>query len=641
MTENDMQRQLKAILSADVKGYSKLMGEDDESTVHTITAYREIMSGVVEKHQGRVVDSPGDNILAEFGSTLNAVNSAIAIQQRLEKETEKLPADRRMQFRIGINLGDIIHKGDRIYGDGVNVAARIESLADPGGISISRGVFDQVKRKVRHGFEYLGEHSVKNIPEPVRIYRVLLSPEFDGKVIGEPSRQISRIKRPYVIAAVLILVFSAAMLLYFYPRQPDIEPASVAKMAYPLPDEPSIAVLPFDNMSGDPDQEFFSDGMTDDLITDLSKISSLFVIARNSTFAYKGKPIKIRQVAEELGVRYVLEGSVRRVADRIRINTQLIDATTGGHLWAERYDGNLDDVFGLQDKITRKIVIALSVKLTQSEENQVARIDTIKTPAYDAFLKGWGHYVRRTPNDFAKAVRYFEKAIELDSNYGRAYAALAATFWESYYRFWHESLNLEWYETRLRAEKYIQTAMQKEPTSLSHIVTSKMLIARHQYDEAIAETERALAIDPNDANSFVAMAHNLIYAGKPKQAVAYIERAMRIDPDYPSYYLLVFGLAQFGMGQLEKAASLFEKALARNPENYVAFIPLAAAYAHLNRNEEARDIIEKLNEFLPIVTLSLIQDCPLWQFKHYDDRDRLIHGLEKAGMAKTPYDLLS
>lgn len=426
----------------------------------------------------------------------------------------------------------------------------------------------------------------------------------------------------------------------YLQQSKKVERASIDKMAFPLPDKPSIAVLPFDNLSGDPMQEYFSDGMTDDLITDLSKISSLFVIARNSTFAYKGNPIKIRQVAEELGVRYVLEGSVRKVADRIRINAQLIDATTGGHLWAERYDGNLGDVFSLQDKITRKIVVALAVKLTQSEEDQVARKDTIKVPAYDAFLKGWAHYVRRTPGDFAKAVHYFEKAIEMDSNYGRAYAALAATYWESYYRFWHESLNVQWYETRVRAEEYIKAAMKKNPTSLAYSVISKMLIARHRHDEALAETERALALDPNDANSYIAVAYALIYIGKPKDAVDYIERAMRIDPEYPAYYLFVLGLAHFGMEQLEKAASLFEKALERNPENYIALIPLAATYAHLNRKNEAKDLIKKLNEFMPIVTLALIEECPLWQYKNYIDRDRLMSGLDEAGMAKTHYDLL-
>jgi adenylate cyclase len=579
MPEERARRKLSGILSADAVGYSRLMRQDEVATVATLKGHKDVMASLIERYRGRVVDSPGDNLLAEFGSVVDAVECAADIQKQLKNKNEGLPDNRKMDFRIGINLGDVLEEKERIYGDGVNIAARIEGLAESGGICISRTTYDSIKDKLSLGYAYLGEHTVV--------------------------------------------------------------PASIDQMAFPMPVKPSIAVLPFDNMSGDPTQEYFSDGMTDDLITDLSKISSLFVIARNSTFAYKGKPIKIRQVAEELGVRYVLEGSVRKVADRIRINAQLIDATTGGHLWAERYDGNLGDVFSLQDKITRKIVIALAVKLTQSEEAQVTRKDTTKIPAYDAYLKGWAHYARHTPDDFAKAAHYFEKAIELDSNYGRAYAALAAIYWESFYRFWHESLNMEWHETRMRAEEYIQTAMEKDPTPLAHNVTSKMLIARHEYDEAIAETERALALDPNDASSYLSMAYALIYVGKPKEAIDYIERAMRIDPDYPAYYLFVLGLAHFGMEQLEKAASLFEKALERNPENYVALIPLAATYAHLNRKKEARDIIERLKEFVPIVTLAMIEECPLWQYKNYVDRDRLMSGLEEAGMAKTAYDLLS
>ena len=642
MKEERAKRKLSGILSADAVGYSRLMQEDEASTIRTLEDSKELMANLIQQCRGKVADAPGDNLLAEFGSVVDATDCAVKIQRELKTKNTEMPDNRKMEFRIGVNLGDVVEETDRIYGNGVNIAARLEGLAEPGGICISRTAFDHVKNKLEVGYEYLGEHSVKNIAEPVRVYRVLSEPEAAGKVIGE-KRFIGRISRKTAMVAIIILFIVAGGLIgwnIYLHQSKKVEPASVEKMAFPLPDKPSIAVLPFDNLSGDPKQEYFSDGMTDDLITDLSKISSLFVIARNSTFAYKGKPITIRQVAEELGVRYVLEGSVRKVTDRIRINAQLIDATTGGHLWAERYDGNIGDVFSLQDKITRKIVIALALKLTQSEEDQVAHKDTIIVPAYDAFLQGWAHYVRRTPDDFAKAVHYFEKAIELDSNYGRAYAALSATYWESYYRFWHESLNMQWYETRERAEEYIQAAMKNNPTPLAHSVTSKILIARHEYDGAIAETERALALDPNDASSYIAMAYALIYVGKPKEAVDHIERAIRIDPEYPAYYLFVLGLAHFGMEQLDKAASLFEKALERNPENYVPLIPLAATYAHLSRKKEARDEIKKLIEFIPFITLSLIRVCPLWQYKNFVDRDRLMGGLDKAGMAKTQYDLL-
>ena len=292
MVENQTQRKLTAILSADVKGYSKLMGDDDEATVNTITAYRKVITELIQNHQGRVVDTPGDNILAEFSGALNAVNSAIEIQKKLETENGKLPANRRMDFRIGINLGDVLHKEDRIYGDGVNVAARIESLADPGGVCISRGVFDQVKKKVRQGFEYMGEHTVKNISEPVRIYRILFRPEFEGKVIEASANRKAKLQKPYVIAIAAILICSGALLWFYYSRSIPIEPASIEKMAYPLPEKPSIAVLPFDNLSGDPSQEFFSDGLTEEIITTLSKSPKIFVIARNSTDTYKNRSDK-------------------------------------------------------------------------------------------------------------------------------------------------------------------------------------------------------------------------------------------------------------------------------------------------------------------------------------------------------------
>jgi adenylate cyclase len=427
MTTERVKRKLSAIFSADVKGYSRLMREDEVATVDTLKAYREAMSGLIQEHRGRVVDTPGDNLLAEFASVVDAVQCAVEVQRELRAKNVELPESRRMDFRIGVNLGDVIQEEERIYGDGVNVAARVEGLADGGGICISGTAFDHVRTKLSVGFEYLGEQTVKNIPEPVRVYRVLIEPELAGKVIGE--KRVGFRQWQWVAMVVAVLVGAGAVMiwdLYQRKRTPPVEIASVERMAYPLPDKPSIAVLPFENLNRDPEQEYFVDGMTDDLITDLSKISGLFVIARNSAFTYKGKPVKIRRVAEELGVRYVLEGSVRKADNRVRINAQLIDATTGGHLWAERYDGEMGDVLTLQDRITGKIVAALAVKLKAGEQEQIARKYTDNEAAYDAFLQGRAHYVRRTPDDFAKAVRYFKKAIELDPNYGRAYAGKPA-----------------------------------------------------------------------------------------------------------------------------------------------------------------------------------------------------------------------
>jgi TolB-like protein len=587
------------------------------------------------------VDSPGDNILAEFASVLDAVNCAVEIQRELAERNSEVPANRRMQFRIGVNLGDIVEDGERIYGDGVNIAARIEGLAEAGGICISGIVYDQVKHKLGLEYEYQGEHEVKNIPEPVRAYRVLSYPGAAAHRVIKAKKALGKTWRNVVVVIVSVLVMVAAVATWhFYFRPPPMEVANVEKMAFPLPDRPSIAVLPFENLSEDPKQEYFADGMTDDLITDLSKISGLFVIARNSAFTYKGKPVKTRQVAEELGVRYVLEGSVRKADNRVRINAQLIDATTGGHLWAERYDGEMGDVLALQDRITGKIVAALAVKLTAGEKEQIARKYTDNVAAYDAFLQGREHYFRYTPDDFAEAARYFEKAIELDSNYGQAFAALALTYWESSHNLWYTDLGVSNYEARIRAEIYLQKAI-NSPTALAYQVASRVLTDRAEHEEAIAKAQRAIAFDPNDANSYLAKAYALIYAGRPKEAFDLVQRAMRLDPHYPAYYLFVLGLAHFGMEQFEKAAISFERALKRNPINYVPLIPLTAAYAHLDREHEAAASIEKLHKVLPMLTLRFISyGTPLCSYKNPVDKNRLLGGLRKAGMPETPYDVL-
>ncbi len=632
MTTQRVKRKLSAILSADVRGYSRLMSQDEEATVKTLKQHRETISGLILDHRGRVVDAPGDNILAEFGSVVDAVKCAVEIQQALNTKNAGLPEDRRMNFRIGVNLGDVIEEEDRIYGDGVNIAARLEGLAEGGGIYISGTAFDQVKNKLSVGYQYVGKQVVKNIPDPVRAYNVLMEPEAAGKVIGEEEPKPAKWGWKTVAAGILVLVVLAGGVVWnFYFRAPRIETASVEKMAYPLPDKPSIAVLPFVNLSEDPKQEYFTDGMTDDLITDLSKISGLFVIARNSAFTYKKKSVKIGQVAEELGVRYVLEGSVRKVDNRVRINAQLIDATTGGHLWAERYDGNLGDIFALQDRIREKIVAAIAVKMTAGEQEQIARRYTKSVAAYDAFLQGRAHYVRRTPEDFVKAVHYYEKAIELDPDYGRAYAALALTYWESQHHFWNQSLDVSWYGARFRAEKYLQTAT-KNPTALSHQVASKLHVDQHEHEEAIAEAQRAIALDANDSDSYLAMAYALIHFGKPEEALDFVEKAMRLDPYYPAYYLFVLGLAHFSMERFEEAATLFERALKRNPIDYVPLIHLAAAYGHLVRGQEAAAAVTELNKAHPGISLGFMGAPFMLKYKHRVDNDRLLDGLRRAGL---------
>jgi len=641
MSEKGFKRKLTAIISADVVGYSRLMDDNEEETIRTLNEYRASMSKLIQHYRGRVVDTTGDNLLAEFASAVDAINCAVELQRELAERNTELSYERKMEFRIGINVGDVIEEEDRIYGDGVNIAARVEGLAEPGGICISGRVYDQVENKLDFNYEYMGEQEVKNIAKPVRIYRVLSHPGAAAhRVIEAKGAMEKKWRKAVLVAAAIVIAAAGGFVIWnFFLRHPSIEPASVEKMAFPLPGKPSIAVLPFVNLSDDPKQEYFADGMTDDLITDLSKISGLFVIARNSTFTYKGKPVKIRQVAEELGVRYVLEGSIRRAADRVRINTQLIDATSGGHLWAERYDGHIGDIFGLQDKITQKIVAALALKLTVGEQEYVVRKETENIAAYDAFLKGWEHYRRFTPDDFAKACSYFEKVLEFDPDYGRAHAALAQTYWrglELGWR-WQMGLGVGWSEGRVLARKYLQTAM-KHPTSLAHQVASEMCIFRREYDEAIYEANRAIALDPNDHRAHWIMAWARIYAGSPEDAVDFAKTAMRLDPHYAAPNLFLLGLAHFSMGKLEEAVTLFERAHTHNPDLRGLSAPLSAAYAHLGRDKEAQlALVNYRNEWSwwgwsP----DLLRVMQFFPFRDPEVADRLADGLLKAGLPGQP-----
>ncbi|UCB49258.1 MAG: guanylyl cyclase, partial [Deltaproteobacteria bacterium] len=554
MNNEDIKRKLSAILSADVKEYSRLMSQDEVGTIRTLKAYKEAMGTVIQHYKGRVVDAAGDNLLAEFGSVVDAVNCAVEVQRELAERNEELPYSRRMEFRIGINLGDVVEEEGRIYGDGVNIAARVESLAEAGGICISGTVYDQIKNKLGFEYEFLGEQEVKNIAEPVRVYRVLSFPGAAAHRVVKAKTAVGRTWRNVALGIVAVIVLGAAVAiwnLYIRPARPPVEVASVEKKATPLEDKPSLAVLPFVNMSDDPKQEYFSDGITEDLITDLSKIAGIFVIARNSTFTYKGKAVKIRQVAEELGVRYVLEGSVRKAGELVRINAQLIDSTSGHHLWAERYDGNMEEVFALQDEITGKIVKALAVKLTVSEKEKVALKGTKDIAAYDTFLKGWEYYLRETPDDFAKAISYFKKAIELDPNYGRAYAALAMFYWRS------RDLGMQWtlksglsFTDRFRVRGYLEMAM-KNPTSIAHQVASLMALHRREHEKAITEAERAIAIDSNEPGCHRALASALIFGGRPEEAVDTLKKVMVLDPRNLAGPLYLLGLAYFAMGDLE------------------------------------------------------------------------------------------
>jgi TolB-like protein/class 3 adenylate cyclase/tetratricopeptide (TPR) repeat protein len=639
-----VERRLAAIMAVDVVGYSRLMGADEVGTLRKLKAHRgDLIDPVIAGHRGRIVKTTGDGLLVEFPSVVQAVACAVAVQRGMLSRNAPEPEDKRVVFRIGINVGDIIIDGNDIFGDGVNVAARLESLCEPGGLCISRTANDQIQDKLSLPFVDLGEHTVKNITRPVGVFglatkdiealpeeEVHREPQPTLPAVATASLPRHRAVRFVAAASVAILLAGGVWFASQYRAAPTSNPV--------LPDRPSIAVLPFENMGGDPEQAYFADGMTEDLITDLSKIAGLLVIARNSTFAYKGKGRDIREIAKALGVRYILEGSVRRAGAEVRINAQLIDATTGGHLWADRYDGEMKNVFGLQDKVTRSVVSALAVKLTQEDRERVTRHETENAQAYDVFLKGWQHYLLQTPEDFRTAIDYFKKAADLDPKYGRAYAALAATYWEASTRYWDVALGFKRHqEARAQAEHYLTQAM-RNPTPLAHQVASAILLQGQQHGEAIAEAKLAIAADPNDADAYIALANALSFTGKAAEALDQVERAIRLNPHYPPQYLYQRGLAQFAMKQLDKAAADLEQAIGRNRDDYWSQRLLLATYGLLGRRADAAKTIESIKAGTKQGRLAFydpltIRATTYWYpFAENSDAERFADGLRKAGI---------
>ena len=628
MTAQGVKRKLSAILSADVEGYSRLMSQDEEATVKTLKEHRETISGLILDHRGRVVDAPGDNILAEFGSVVDAVKCAVEIQKALKPKNAELPEDRRMHFRIGVNLGDVIEEEDRIYGDGVNIAARLEGLAEGGGICISGTAFDQVKNKLSVGYQYVGKQTVKNIPDPVRAYKLLMEPEAAGKVIGEEEPKPTRWGWKTVAGGVLVLVGLAGGLVWtFYFRPPSIEPASVGRMAYPLPDKPSIAVLPFVNMSDDPKQEFFSDGMTEEIITALAKVPHLFVIARNSTFTYKGKPVNVQKVSEELGVRYVMEGSVRKAEDRVRITAQLIDALTGHHLWAERYDRGLKEIFAVQDEITMKIMTALQVKLTKGEEARMWAKGTNRLDAYLKVLEATENVLRVNKESNALARQLAKEAIHLDPQYASAYTILGATHMFDV-----------WLGTSSSPKQSIAQAIELAQKAItideSHGKARGLLgflyTMTGQHEKGIVETEKAVTLDPNSdtAHNYLGLA--LRFGGRPNEAIPVIKKAIRLNPFAPSAYLFNLGLSYLISGQYEEAIAECKKATTREPNNLIAQVALTAAYGLSGRDEEARATASEVYRIDPKFSLEYYSKTLV--YKNQADRDLIIGALRKAGL---------
>lgn len=591
MPPESYQRKLTAILSADVAGYSRLMSEDESATVKTLATYREIMASLIKQHRGRVVDSPGDNVLAEFSSVVDAVQCAVAVQKEFQSRNAELPENRRMEFRFGINLGDVIEEEGRIYGDGVNIAARLEALADPGGICVSKTAFDQIETKLPLGYEYLGEQPVKNIPKPVGAYRVLMEPRVTVAEEIEKEKTVSWWRRKSTLAGgvALVLVIIAGLIWNFYFRRPSVEPASIEKMAYPLPDKPSIAVLPFVNMSGDSDQEYIADGITENITAALSKIKEMFVIARSSTMIYKGKPVKVKQVSEELGVRYVLEGSLLKEGDRVRITAQLVDAIKGHHLWAERYDRDMKNLLGFLDEITKEIVTSLQVQLTLGEYARVIA-STDNFEAWSYFSQGhrlW--YQGGGRENTLKARELFERAAKLDPEYVLPVRLLAFSHIREARARWGKSHK----QSMKLALEYAQKALEiDESNPGGHAVMSRIYQEKRQYEKAIAAAERAIELDPNYAPNHHRLSVVLFYSGRFEETIELVKTAMRLHgPHFPAWYLNSLGRAHWFLGHYEEALEtykkLFQRRKGKSDEKWIHW-RLARTYLMLGQVEEAR-----------------------------------------------------
>ncbi len=590
MTEERVDRRLAAIFAGDIAGYSRLMGIDEEGTLRQLKAHRkELIDPKITEHRGRIVKTTGDGMLVEFFSVVDAVRCAVDIQRGMVERNAEVPADRCIEFRIGINVGDIIIDGDDIFGDGVNVAARLEALADPGGIMVSGIVHDQVRDKLSFDFEDLGEQAVKNIARPVGVHRVQLTEHITaGK--ATPTGKIERT----------------------------------------VSDRPSLAVLPFANMSGDAEQEYFADGITEDIITALSKLRWFFVIARNSSFTYKGKAVDVKRTARELGVRYVLEGSVRKSGNRVRITAQLIDATTGNHIWAERYDSELNDIFDLQDQVTTRVVGAIAPKLEQVEIERVRHRPTESLDAYDHYLRGMSNLHQWTKESGDEALRQFYRAIELDAGFASAYGMAAWCFVLRKSNGWMGDRAQEIAEATRLARRAVELGAD-DATALSGAGYTLVFVA-HDLDNGAAILDRALALNPNFAGALINSGWTKSFLGEPDLAIKHVTDAMRLSPLDPMIFRTLgsVAFAHFVAGRYDEASLWAEKALQERANYLPALRELAAAKALAGRIGEAQAAMVHLRKIAPTMRVSDVKE---WQpFRRPDDLARLEDGLRKAGL---------
>jgi adenylate cyclase len=589
-----LKQKLAAILAADVRGYSRLMSQDGRATIAALDAAREVFRANVELHQGRVIDTAGDAVLACFDTAIGAVGAALAIQRALGAAAAGVPEDRCMRFRVGIHLGDVFEKTDgTIYGDGVNIAARIESLAQPGGIAVSELIWAAVRGKVDATFADEGEHQVKNIADPIRVYRV----SWDGAP-APAARPVT--PRPSEAPR---------------PPRPSEEP--------PLPDKPSIAVLPFSNMSGDADQEFFADGIAEDIITELSRISGLLVIARNSTFVYKKQAVDIHELGRKLGVRHVLEGSVRKAGTRVRITAQLIATATGGHVWAERFDRELEDIFAVQDEVTARIVEALKVKVTAEEAATLAPRGKVNIEVYDLVIRARACHFRYTSANAGEARGLLDRALQIDPAYAPAYAVLGMVHAAEYINGWvRTDGHVE------RGLAHAARAVELDPEDADARYAYAMLsLWQRNYPFAEEQASKAIALAPSYAPGFMAHGQVLDFSGRHDEAIRSFEQALRLDPG-SEVLIHLLGRAQFGAGQLEAAEVSFQRRLARNPRTDMSRAYLASIYGSTGRTDEARRLWAEILELNPSFTIEHLRRVlpyrdPSWF-------ERLAGGLRKA-----------
>ncbi|HSA82676.1 MAG TPA: tetratricopeptide repeat protein [Geminicoccaceae bacterium] len=624
-----VERRLAAILAADVVGYSRLMAADEAGTHARLKALRkQFIEPTLAAHHGRTVKLMGDGTLVEFASVVDAVQCAVEIQRAMAERETAVADDRRIRFRVGVNLGDVIIEDDDIYGDGVNIAARLEGLAEPGGIVISGTAFDHARNKAQAGFRFLGRQQVKNIPEPVRAYRVLLDPAAVGTVIEDEVPPAPTRWRWPAIAASAVAVIAMIIGLFGW-RWLWGEPPSLANFGLPKSDELSIAVLPFENMSGSAEQEYFSDGISEDIITDLSKISNLLVIARNSSFKFKGQSVDLRQVAGDLGVRYVLEGSVRRAGDQLRISAQLIDGSTGAHLWAERYDRPLDNVFAVQDEITRQIVQALHLELTQAERDRVMRRYTDDVQAYDDYLLARSLRADLTKERSEESRRLLEDAIARDPKFAAAYAELSWAHHQAWENGWSGEASRD-----LALELAQQAVALDESLPEGHARLAWAHLWRRQYDDAIAEGRRAIAIDPNYADGYLLLSHILIYAGEAEEGVEIAIQGMPLDPDSMYHTLMHLADGQRLLGRNEEAIENFKRSIELRPNFIPGYVWLASICGNLGRQEEAEAAAAQVLLLNPNFSISAYgakvpyrDEAVLEQFRE---------GLRAAGLPEDP-----